>query len=253
MKNTSVTNNIQLDDTNYINLYHKYPDFQTKIEEIPDHVIQKIKSKLAYLYGENNYEWVYSELERILKVHSAYKNDHFINGNLNDNFSENDMFLITYADLIYEKNKKPLRTLLEFASDHLKDIVNTVHILPFFPYSTDKGFSVIDFNQVDPELGTWQDIAELKVDFNLMFDCVFNHVSSKSNWFQEFLGGNKEYEDFFTVFNTTEEISKDHLELIIRPRTTELLTQFKTLNGTKFLWTTFSDDQIDLNYKNPKV
>ena len=242
---------------NNTKLHYKYPNFERRIYDIPDYIEESIKKKLTCLYGKDSCAWIYEELERILQVHFAHKTEYLLDieedYNPANNFNERDVFLITYGDLIHDRNKKPLQALSEFSFKHLKGIVNTLHILPFFPYSSDRGFSVIDFKQVDPELGTWEDIMKLKSEFKLMFDCVFNHVSSKSKWFQEFLCRNKEYDNFFTVFTTTEGISEDHLELIIRPRTSDLFTHFKTLSGTVFVWTTFSKDQIDLNYKNPIV
>jgi len=135
----------------------------------------------------------------------------------------------------------------------LRRTINTVHILPFFPSSSDRGFSIIDFSQIDPQVGTWDDIERLSLRFRLMFDGVFNHVSSKSRWFQEFLDGNPEYQDFFVKFSTKQAIDPDHLSLILRPRTTDLLTGFQSLRGPTYVWTTFSSDQIDLNFKNPEV
>lgn len=151
------------------------------------------------------------------------------------------------------KMKKPLQILSRFCKSHLKNAFNTLHILPFFPYSSDRGFAIKDFEEVDPRIGDWEDIEALKNDFKLMFDGVFNHVSSKSKWFQECLNGNPDYKDFFIAFSTKNRISEDHLKLILRPRTTPLFTNFKTISGDKLFWTTFSADQIDLNYKNPKV
>ncbi len=149
--------------------------------------------------------------------------------------------------------EEPLDTLAELCSKYLKGVFNTLHLLPFFPYSSDRGFSVMDFEEVDPQLGTWEDITSLKSDFKLMFDGVINHVSSKSRWFHEFLNQKPYYKDFFTVFSTKEEISPDLLKIIVRPRTSDVLTEFSTIYGTRMVWTTFSADQIDLNYKNPNV
>lgn len=102
-------------------------------------------------------------------------------------------------------------------------------------------------------MGTWENIEALKVHSRLMFNGVFNHISAKSRWFQEFLDANPEYQDFFITFSTKGAISEDHLKLIVRPRVSELLTPFSTLNDKQSVWTTFSPDQIDLNFKNPKV
>ena len=101
---------------------------------------------------------------------------------------EKDTILITYGDLVRKEGESPLKTLVRLC-DTLLSGVNTVHILPFFPSSSDRGFSIIDFEVVDPNLGTWEDIEELDTRVQLMFDAVFNHVSSKSRYFQEFLNG----------------------------------------------------------------
>jgi sucrose phosphorylase len=130
----------------------------------------------------------------------------------------------------------------------LQNIVSCVHILPFFPSSSDDGFSVIDSFQVDPEDGGWQDISSLQQNFRLMLDGVFNHVSAQSAWFQAFLKDDPSFKDFFIVIADSPDLSQ-----VVRPRALPLLTRFETPSGSKQVWTTFSADQIDLNYKNPQV
>lgn len=233
------------------------PDYDREPLQIPEETEQRIKQRLAALYGASKAETWYPELERILRVYYAHKTSEMIaweqNLSAEDRFTENDVILITYGDLVTNDGQKPLETMAEICSEYLKGVFNIIHILPFFPYSSDRGFSVMDFKEVDPKLGTWDDILILKKNAKLMFDGVFNHVSSQSRWFQEFLNQNPEFTDFFTVFSTREGISADHLKIIIRPRTSEVLTPFSTLNGTRLVWTTFSEDQIDLNYHNPRV
>jgi sucrose phosphorylase len=233
------------------------PDYTKPQLNIGEDFEERIRNKLRFLYGDESEDDLFAELSRLLKVYFAHKS-HLMkewekDSDQKDRFTEQDVILITYGDLVCGKNQKPLVTLEQLCKTYLKGVFNTLHILPFYPYSSDRGFAVMDFEEVDPHLGTWDDILALKEDFQLMFDGVFNHVSSKSRWFQEFLNQNPDYEDFFTVFSTTEQISPDHLKLIVRPRTTDVLTEFKTLNGNRLVWTTFSPDQIDLNFKNPKV
>lgn len=218
---------------------------------------RRILEKLQILYGRSRAEAAYPELERLMKVHYAYKTPEMIADDAGfvpaGRFSEKDIILITYGDLLVSPGKRPLRTLADFLDRFMKGAINTVHVLPFFPYSSDRGFAVTDFEQVDPRLGTWQDIEELSLRYRLMFDGVFNHVSSKSRWFQRFLNGRPGYDDFFIAFSTRAAIDKDHLRLILRPRTTDLLTPFHTINGPRFAWTTFGPDQVDLNFKNERV
>ncbi len=233
------------------------PDFKRKVFELTHECREKIHEKLAFLYGVEKAMQSYDEFERIMQVYYAYKSPKMIEWEKgfdpSQRFTENDIVLITYGDFIQSKTGSPLETLSRFCRRHLKGAINTLHILPFFPNSSDRGFAVVDFEEVEPRIGKWEDIESLTSDFKLMFDGVFNHVSSKSRWFQEFLNGNPEYQDFFHVFSTKDAISEDYLKLIVRPRTTELLTEFDTLHGKKWVWSTFSSDQVDLNYKNPKV
>jgi sucrose phosphorylase len=212
---------------------------------------------LARLYGREGAEASYPELERQMRVYHAHKTGEMIEADRGfdpeTRFDERDVVLITYGDLLASPGERPLQTLERFVSRFMRGAINTLHLLPFFPYSSDRGFAVVDFQEVDPRLGDWEDIERLGLRFRLMFDGVFNHVSSKSRWFQRFLNGRPGFEDYFITFSTGEAISKDHLQLILRPRTSELLTPFVTLNGVKWVWTTFSPDQVDLNFKNPEV
>ena len=71
------------------------------------------------------------------------------------------MVLITYGDLLTTPGRPPLQVLASFLRRFMHGAINTVHILPFFPYSSDRGFSIVDYEEVDPRLGSWEDIAVL--------------------------------------------------------------------------------------------
>lgn len=235
-------------------VYLPEPDYSKDTYIIPLKFKHRILNHLTVVYGVDIAKRVYPEIERIIKVHHAYRSDlsEFEEAK-RKNFSEKDAILITYGDMISGGGKTPLQNLKKFARKYLKDCFNTIHILPFFPYSSDRGFSVTDFTAVDPRSGSWNDIVDLKDEFNLMFDAVFNHISSKSCWFINFLNGEPDYKDFFITISTDKIISEDHLRLIVRPRTTPLFSEYLTIDGPKLVWTTFSRDQIDLNFRNPKV
>jgi len=162
--------------------------------------------------------------------------------------SQRDVLLITYADQVRKGAERPLKVLAEFCARHLKGVVSGIHLLPFYPWSSDDGFSVKDFFAVEPSYGTWEDIALLGSDFDLMFDAVFNHVSAQGEWFQRFLADEDRYRDFFIVVAGSPDLSQ-----VVRPRALPLLTEFSTAAGPKKVWTTFSADQVDLNFKNPEV
>ncbi len=162
--------------------------------------------------------------------------------------TEKDVALITYGDMVRDGEQSPLATLGDFLTTHISDALNTVHILPFYPYSTDDGFSVIDYLEVDPALGEWDDVERMGGTFHLMFDAVLNHISAQSEWFQGFRNGDETYRDFFTVVDPATDLSD-----VFRPRELPLLTEVDTADGPQHVWTTFSADQIDLNYRNPAV
>lgn len=162
--------------------------------------------------------------------------------------SERDSLLITYGDQVQEKGKSHLQTLVEFCEAHLKGIVGGVHILPFYPWSSDDGFSVKDYRAVDPALGNWQDIERLGQSFRLMFDGVINHASAQGEWFQKFLQNEEPYKDYFITVEGEPDLSQ-----VVRPRALPLLTEFETAAGKRKVWTTFSADQVDLNFQNPDV
>lgn len=161
---------------------------------------------------------------------------------------QREVILITYGDQFREEGKPPLRTLYEVQKSTVDNGCSGVHILPFYPYTSDDGFSVVDYCQVDPALGDWEDIRRLSQHFRLMFDAVINHVSASSPWFQAFLRGEAPYTEYFITADPAVDLSS-----VVRPRTSPLLTPFATANGVRYVWTTFSADQVDLNYRSPAL
>lgn len=164
-------------------------------------------------------------------------------------WNESDVLLITYGDtIVASANTTPLVTLNSFLVNNFQNVISGVHILPFFPYSSDDGFAVIDYLEVNPALGTWQDIQAIAQNFDLMFDLVINHVSSQSDWFKQFQQGVKPGCDYFIEVDPTTDLSG-----VVRPRSSPLLAKVNTVKGEKYVWATFSHDQIDLNFANPEV
>ena len=161
---------------------------------------------------------------------------------------QTDAMLITYGDSVLDGDRAPLAVLADFLCGHVADVIPDVHVLPFYPYSSDDGFSVIDYRAVNPELGGWDDVAGLAGRFDLMFDGVINHISQHSAWFRGFLADDPAFADYFIVSDPSLDYSQ-----VTRPRALPLLTPVATPSGTKHVWTTFSDDQIDLDFSNPKV
>lgn len=162
---------------------------------------------------------------------------------------QSDVVLITYADQFHRDGEKPLQTLRDVALRLFYPHISSLHLLPFYPYTSDDGFSVADYSSVHPDFGDWQDIQALSKDFRLMFDAVVNHTSVSHEWFQRFLAGDADYRDFYITANPDDE----RLKWVVRPRALPLLTEFQSREGKIHVWTTFSADQVDLNYANPKV
>lgn len=162
--------------------------------------------------------------------------------------TEQDALLIAYPDQLREPGAPPLWTLAGFADAHLRGVVSGIHVLPFYPWSSDDGFAVKDYFAVDPAYGGWPDIARLGQSFDLMFDAVFNHMSAQGEWFQRFIRDEPEFRDFFVTVEGEPDLSQ-----VVRPRALPLLTEFGTARGPRRVWTTFSADQADLNFRNPRV
>ena len=156
--------------------------------------------------------------------------------------------MITYGDIVQRPGEAPLATLKAFMAKHLADSIAAIHILPFYPHSSDDGFSVMDYRAVDTKLGDWDDVAALGDDHPLMFDLVLNHASRKGQWFANYLGDVDPGRDYFIEVEPGTD-----LRAVVRPRSTPLLAEVATARGTRHLWATFSEDQIDLDFANPKV
>jgi glycosidase len=214
--------------------------------------LQRIRERLADLYGEDRAD---SLLERFVMVVGRYGVGLQPRRSAASRWNHNDVFLITYADSIREPEQRPLTTLRLFCAQRLKGLISGVHILPFSPWSSDDGFSVIDYRTVAPEYGRWDDIEALGADFSLMFDLVLNHCSRHSAWFQEFVTGIAPAKAYFHDSHRYPELEPDNpdLRLVTRPRPWPLLTKTNTRQGDAYVWTTFSEDQVDLDFSNPDV
>jgi sucrose phosphorylase len=202
---------------------------------------------LSFLYGEQRAPGLLEQLNALMAAFRRRVRDPDRSGAL-DLLTERDVVLITYGDQVTEPGRAALSTLSDVLEEHVAGTITGLHLLPFFPYSSDDGFSVIDYTAVDPRLGTWADIERLSRHFRLMFDAVINHISARSRWFQEFKAGNPAFADHFITVEAGTDLSH-----VVRPRALPLLTPVDTAQGRKLVWTTFSPDQIDLNYAHPEV
>ncbi len=208
----------------------------------------RIRTKLEYIYGQETGIATSRKLNKLIEKWRKILPE--IPGSPDGGVpaDETDTVMICYGDNIQSPKMVPLASLKAFADQHIEGVISGIHILPFSPYSSDDGFSVMDYREVNPDWGSWTDISAVGSRFRLMADLVLNHCSAKGTWFKQFLKGVPKYEKFFiTVESGTD------LTAVFRPRALPLLHEFEVNGEKKQVWTTFSDDQVDLNFANPDV
>jgi glucosylglycerate phosphorylase len=162
--------------------------------------------------------------------------------------TRSDVMMVVYPDQVTCPEAAPLRTLMGFCERFLPNRVTILHLLPFFPSSSDDGFAVIDYREVEPRLGTWDDVHRLRHSFRLMVDAVVNHVSSQSEAFQHFLRQSPEARDRFLIVDDQADLTR-----VVRPRPFPVVHPFRVGGQAEQVWTTFGPDQIDWNYGSPDV
>ncbi len=206
--------------------------------------MDRIKDLLIKIYGKPTGQEAFDQLRVLMTSYS----ERWVRQGFGDP-DEKEVVLITYGDSIKRDGEAPLKTLQAFIRAYLKESVATIHFLPFFPYSSDDGFSVIDYLKINTELGTWTDVQAFSSDFRLMFDWVINHISAKSPWFEAYLASNPGYRNLAIEVDPDEDLG-----MVTRPRSLPLLTPVEKQDGrTVYVWTTFSEDQIDLNFRSIDV
>lgn len=203
---------------------------------------ESMEDRLKFIYGEAKTPAILSGIQNIMERHGGTISPRRCG------WSERDSFLITYADSILEEGKAPLESLHQFLQSNVAGLLSFVHLLPFYPYTSDDGFSVTDFRTVREDLGTWDDIENLANDYRVVFDGVVNHVSASSRYMKRYASGDPDFRDFFLALDPATDTSS-----VLRTRNLPLLHEYPTHEGSKWLWTTFSQDQLDLNYQNPNV
>ncbi|TDO83362.1 sucrose phosphorylase [Halanaerobium saccharolyticum] len=216
--------------------------------KIPYSAQKKLKEKLNFIYGEQKTAEFYPVLKDFI-LEFAEKHPELRKRDQNSaRLSEKDSVVICYGDHIQTEGEAPLQTLNNFFKNHLEQSISTIHLLPFFPYSSDDGFAVIDYKEVNSDFGNWSDIEAIRENFSLMFDAVINHISAESKWFKKYKKQEGKYANYFIEADPEKDYSK-----VTRPRAKPLLTEVETAAGKKHVWTTFSPDQIDLNFKETEV
>jgi glycosidase len=205
----------------------------------------RLLGHLTLIYGEDRASELLPRLHQVINHHFEQRQGKRLEM---PRWDEKDSVLIAYGDSVQFPGMRPLESLKRFLDRRLNGVFSLVHILPFFPYSSDDGFSVSDFRAVNPQLGDWDDIRALGENFSLMFDLVLNHMSREHLWFVNFVHDEAPGRDYVIQVEPEENLS-----MVVRPRSSPLLSGVRTPRGMRHVWATFSNDQIDLNYANPDV
>ncbi|WP_296897612.1 sugar phosphorylase [Thiohalocapsa sp.] len=213
-------------------------------------VLERIRGRLARLYGAERLPQLLQRLELLVGRYGV--GSHCLEPDAPRarcrGWDQRDAVLIAYGDMVSTDGEAPLATLRRFMDERVGDAVSALHLLPFFPYSSDDGFAVIDYRAVDPALGTWDDIDALSQDYRLAVDLVINHVSGQSHWFRAYCNGMAPERHYFIEADPATDLSA-----VVRPRTTPLLRSVQTPYGERYVWATFSHDQLDVDFSNPDV
>lgn len=216
----------------------------TQPEDRLNRLRDRARQRLAFLYGDEQADDVTARLLGLVHRYQSTIYHH----TRDSGWDETDTLLITYGDAIRHRDEPGLLQLERFLEHFYPDRITNVHLLPFYPYSSDDGFSVIDFKQVRETVGHWDHIDALARRFGLMFDLVLNHCSRENLWFIDFIQNQEPGCNYFLEMDPKTDLSQ-----VTRPRSSPLLAPINTHRGTRHVWATFSEDQIDLNYANPDV
>lgn len=212
----------------------------SSVKHVSSAKLKTIRKRLANLYGVEEADTLLDRFFHMIGRYGVGVNRTNLSSKV---ISQKDAVLITYADMVSDGKAHPFSTLKEFCTARLKGAFSAIHILPFYPWTSDDGFSVVDYREVDNRYGNWDDVSRLSEEFELMFDLVLNHCSSKSPWFREYVSGIEPGSNYILEGDEEADLSS-----VVRPRSSPLLTPYQTRKGERHVWTTFSADQIDLDW-----
>jgi sucrose phosphorylase len=208
---------------------------------------RQVEKHLAAIYQDGELSSVKNFADKLIELMDLSDKEVIENRNIN-HWDQTDSLVIAYGDSVLTEDEKPLKTLNRFLDKYLRSSISGVHILPFYPFTSDDGFSVLDYSSVNESLGDWSHINTIASNYSLMADLVVNHCSARSPWFENFKQGRDPGHNFFYTASP-----EDDLSAVVRPRTNDLLRAVETSTGIQYIWCTFSHDQVDLNFRNPEV
>jgi sucrose phosphorylase len=173
---------------------------------------------------------------------------------------KNQVQLITYPDSLGGNLNALNNVLIKYFIDIFK---GGIHILPPFPSSGDRGFAPLTYLEIDPKLGTWNDIKSIGENFDVLVDLMVNHISKQSVYFKDFLkkGRISEFADLFITLDKLwkdgEPLKEDIEKMFLRRILPYSTYKIEETGEEEKVWTTFGkedpSEQIDLDVKSEKV
>ena len=250
---------------------------------IPVKAEKEIKSALSKIYGQQNVDIIYANIEHIAEETKLSRPQSLKNEDLKraDDWYKDEVIYMFYADQFGVKNVNTPNTFKDDIKmlNYLKDLgITTIYILPFADSPMkDSGFDVRNPRDVRAELGGIKEFKEFLAaarakGFKIKADLVLNHFSDEHVWFKEAQNGDFEKLNYFVITEQMPEyitykdeklgqvveykeldgkISKRRL---IFPEITENHYRKVTINNKDYyLYHTFYPFQLDINWKNPEV
>jgi len=146
--------------------------------------------------------------------------------------------------------------------DYLQDFgITYVHFMPCLkprPGDSDGGYSVMDYTEVNPALGTMDDLEAVTKachdrGISVCIDLVINHTAKEHAWARKAWDGDETYRDFYFMFvdDTIPKAYESTLIEIFPANAPGNFTHYDEIN--RWVWTTFNEHQWDLNWANPRV
>ena len=209
----------------------------------------ELSLQLRKIYKDSSDDEINSIFSKVNDILDVYTRESRANVRNSDYlWDSSTCVLITYADVVCRKGESSLKTLSDILDEKFYNLSKVVHILPFLKSTSDGGFAVSSFNEIETRFGDWEDIKLFSKNHLIMADLVINHVSASHQWVADFINNNKPGVSY--IISPKDKLGWDK---VVRPRSSPLFTYINTKRGFLPVWTTFGPDQIDVNWSNPEI
>lgn len=248
---------------------------QSKIKDLLNNAIGKDVIDKILLQMDKSENWIDNPIVRNLKIESLsrfIKDPNFIDALLELVNSETDwgiqkggrltktwwkeiVFYQIYPRSFKDSNNDGLGDLQGIISklDYLSDLgIKGLWLSPIFKSPMkDNGYDISDYYDINPEMGTMDDLKELikeshKREMKVIMDFVVNHTSDQHPWFQEALNNPESDKRDYYFFRNKDQIN-NWKSFFFEPAWRYFEEQ--DIYALKL----FANEQMDLNWDNPKV